>query len=72
MQQSNYDLQLNMNRRDNSIYMDLTTVYTNENWFVILLSCVYFGDLATVICHFSLLKTNNSAQLRTASYQKLI
>ena len=23
---------------------DLTTVYTNMNWFVILLSGVYFGD----------------------------
>ena len=25
------------------IYKDLTTVYTNENWFVILLSRVDFG-----------------------------
>ena len=23
---------------------DLTTVYTNDNWFVILLSHVYFGN----------------------------
>ena len=26
------------------LHRDLTTVYTNENWFVILLSRVYFGD----------------------------
>ena len=42
-------------------------MYTNENWFEILLSCVYFGDLITEIRHFSLLKTNkiahNSKQL---------
>ena len=25
-------------------YRDLTTVYTNVNWFVILLSLVHFGD----------------------------
>ena len=30
-----------------------------------LLSHVYFGDWVTEIDHFSLLKTNNSAQLRT-------
>ena len=40
-------------------------MYTDENWFVILLSHVYFGDWVTKIRHFSLLKTNNSAQLRT-------
>ena len=39
-----YDLQLNTNEHDSSIYRDLTTVYTNDNWFVILLSRVYFGD----------------------------
>ena len=47
------------------IYRDLATTYTNENWFVILLSCVYFGDSVTEICHLCPLKTNNSAQLRT-------
>ena len=41
------------------INRDLTSVYINDNWFVILLSCVYFGDWATEIRHFSLLKTNN-------------
>ena len=39
----------------------------NENWFVILLSHVHFGDWVTEIWHFSLLKTNNRAQLRTLS-----
>ena len=47
---------------------DLTTVYTNENWFLILLSHVHFGDWVTEIWHFSPLKTNNSAQLRTTLY----
>ena len=44
---------------------DLTTVYTNDNWLLILLSHVHFGDWVTEIWHFSPLKTNNSAQLRT-------
>ena len=42
-----------------SIYRDLTTVYTNENWFVILLSRIYFSDWVTKIRHYSPLKTNN-------------
>ena len=42
-------------------------MYTNDNWFVILLSRVYFGDRVTELRHFSPLKTNNSAQLRTMS-----
>ena len=62
---ASYDLQLNINEHDSSIYRDLTTVYTNDSWFVILLSCAYFGDWVTKICHFSPLKTNNSVQLRT-------
>ena len=65
MQQSNYDLQLNLIWNDSSIYRDLATMYTNQNWFVILLSSVYFSDWVTEIRHFSPLKTNNSAQLRT-------
>ena len=65
IQQSNYDLQLNTIWHGSSIYRDLTTVYTNENWFIILLSCVHFGDWVTEIWHFSPLKTNNSVQLRT-------
>ena len=40
--------------------VDWPTVYTNDNWFVILLSHVYFGDWVTEIWHFSPLKTNNS------------
>ena len=48
-----------------SMYRDLTTVYTNDNWFVILLSHVYFRDWVTKIWHFSSLKLANSAQLRT-------
>ena len=44
-------------------------MYSNENWFVILFSCVYFGDWVTKIYHFSPLKTNNSAQLRTQPIQ---
>ena len=27
-----------------NIFRDLTTVYTNKNWFEIFLSRVYFGD----------------------------
>ena len=72
MQQSNYDLQLNTILHDSSICRDLTTVYTNKNWFVILLSHVYFGDWVTKIRHLSLLKTNNSAQLRAVTYLKFI
>ena len=45
-------------------YRDL---YTNENWFVILLSRVYFAVWVTQIRQFSPLKTNNRAQLRTIS-----
>ena len=48
-----------------AVYRDLAMVYTNENWFVILLSRVYFRDLVTEIHYFSLLNSNNSAQLRT-------
>ena len=55
-----------------TIYRDLTTVYTNENWFVILLSHVYFGDWVTKIRHFSPLKTNNSAQLRTQGKVQIV
>ena len=47
------------------INRDLTTVYTYDNWFVILLSLVYFGDWVTKMQHFSPLKTRNSAQLKT-------
>ena len=50
---------------DSSIYRDLTTVYKNDNWFVILLSVVYFGDWVNKIYHLSPLKTNNSVQLTT-------
>ena len=46
-------------------------MYTNDNWYVILLSCVYFGNLVTKICHFSPLKNNNRAQLRTSGDLKL-
>ena len=45
-------------------------MYTNGNWFVILMSHVYFGDLVTKICNFIPLKTNNSAQLRTITYEQ--
>ena len=55
---------------DSSIYRDLTSVYTNDNKFVILLSRVYFGDWVTKICHFSPLKTNNSVQLRTEPFSQ--
>ena len=48
-----------------SIYWDLAFMYTNENWFVILLSQVYFGDLVTEIRYLSPLNDNISAQLRT-------
>ena len=48
-----------------SIYRDLAFMYTNENWFVILLSKVYFGDLVTEIHYLSPLNDNISAQLRT-------
>ena len=44
---------------------DLAMVYTNENWFVILLSRVYFGDLVTERYYFSPLNSKYSAQLRT-------
>ena len=47
---------------------DLTTMYTNDNWFVILLSRVNFSDWVTEIWHFSPIKTNNSAQLGTMHY----
>ena len=46
-------------------------VYTNENWFVILLSQVYFEDLVTEIHYFSPLNDNISAQRRTRCYLKL-
>ena len=36
-------------------------MYKNENWFVILLSRVYFGDLVTKIHYFSMLNGNISA-----------
>ena len=36
-------------------------MYTNDNWFVILLNRVYFGDQVTKIRHFSLLKTKEIA-----------
>ena len=55
-----------------SIHMDLKTVDTNDNWFVILLSCVNFRDWVTKICHFSLLKSNNRVQLRTVLILKII
>ena len=41
-------------------------MYTIRTGFVILLSPVYFGDWVIEIRHFSPLKTNNRAQLRTA------
>ena len=49
-------------------YRDLTTGHTNENWFVILLSLVYFGDWVTKIWNFCPPKTNNNAQLRTQGW----
>ena len=52
------------------LYRDLPTIYTNENWFVIFLSRVYFGDWVTEIWHFSPPKTNNSAQLRAIGWHK--
>ena len=36
-------------------------MYTNDNWFVILLSRVYFGNRVTEMRHFSPLKTNEIA-----------
>ena len=45
----------------------MKTVYTNENWFVISLSSVYFGDWVTKIRHFSLLKPIIAHQLRTST-----
>ena len=65
-------LQLTINEHDSSIYRDLGMVYTNDNWFVILLSHVYFRDWVTKIWHFSLLKTNNSLQLRTQVSKPLV
>ena len=44
---------------------DLAMVCTNENWFVIHLSRVYFGDLVSEIHYFSPLNGNITAQLRT-------
>ena len=44
-------------------------VYTNENWFVILLSRVYFGDLVTEIYYFSPLNGKYAAQLRAGTHK---
>ena len=54
------------------LYKDLAMVFTNENWFVILLSGVYFGDLVTEIFYFSPQNskkrtTQNTFEYRTCS-----
>ena len=49
------------------LHRDLAMVYTNENWYVILLSQIYFGDLVTKIYYFSPQNSKYSAQLRTIS-----
>ena len=61
MQQSKYEQQLTTNWHGSSIYRDFATMYTKDNWFVILLSLVYFGNWVTEIRHFSLLEANEIA-----------
>ena len=64
-------MQLTINEHNSSIYRDLTTVYTNDNRFVILLSRVYFSNWVTEIQHSSPLKPNNSVQLRIVHLSKI-
>ena len=55
-------------------YRDLAIMYINENWFVIFLSRLYFGDLVTKIHYFSPLNgilEHNSEHGRTYKIVKI-